>query len=153
MSNRQMKVILKEDVKSLGKMGDIVNVAEGYARNYLIPQKIAVEALTKNVKALEHQKKAIDEKAKKVHAAAETLAAKIGSMNVSIKAKAGEEEKLFGSITAMDISNALKEQGIDIDKKQIHIEETIKRLGAHTVQIKLHHNVAAQLNISVIAES
>lgn len=152
MSHRQMKVILKEDVKSLGKMGDIVNVTEGYARNYLIPKKLGVEALTKNVKALDHQKRAIDEKAKKVQSAAESLAAKIGSLNLSIKGKAGEEEKLFGSITAMDISDALKEQKIEIDKKQIHIEEPIKRLGAYTVGIKLHHNVTAQLNISVIAE-
>lgn len=152
MSHRQMKVILKEDVKSLGKMGDIVNVTEGYARNYLIPKKLGVEALTKNVKALDHQKRAIDEKAKKVQSAAESLAAKIGSLNLSIKAKAGEEEKLFGSITAMDISDALKEQKIEIDKKQIHIEEPIKRLGAYTIGIKLHHNVTAQLNISVIAE-
>lgn len=153
MSNRQMKVILKEDVKSLGKMGDIVNVAEGYARNYLIPKKLAVEALTKNLKALEHQKKSIEEKAKKIQTSAESLAAKIGSMNVSIEAKAGEEEKLFGSITAMDISEALKKQGIDIDKKQIHIEEPIKRLGDHSVQIKIHHNVTARLNVSVTAEN
>lgn len=152
MSHRQMKVILKEDVKSLGKMGDIVNVTEGYARNYLIPKKLGVEALTKNVKALDHQKRAIDEKAKKVQSAAESLAAKIGSLNLSIKAKAGEEDKLFGSITPMDISDALKEQGIEIDKKQIHVEEPIKRLGAYTVEIKLHHNVTAQLNISVVAE-
>jgi len=147
-----MKVILKEDVKNLGKMGDIVNVAEGYARNFLLPKKLAVEALTENIKALEHQKKMIQEKAKKVRNASQDLAGKISSLTISIKAKAGEEEKLFGSITSMDIAAALKNEGIDIDKKKISLEEPIKRLGSYAVSIKIHPEITAQLNISVVPE-
>ncbi len=147
-----MKVILKEDVKNLGKMGAIVNVAEGYARNYLVPKKLAVEAITENIKALEHQKKAIQEKAKKIKNSAQTLSEKISSLNLTIKAKAGEEDKLFGSITSMDIAAALKNEGIEIDKKKISLEEPIKRLGAYTVSVKVHQEIAAQLNITVVQE-
>lgn len=147
-----MKVILKEDVKNLGKMGDIVNVAEGYARNFLIPKKRAAEAITKNIKELEHQKKMIQEKAKKQKNSAQTLSEKMASLNLFIKAKAGEEEKLFGSITSMDIAAALKNEGIAIDKKKISIEEPIKRLGSYTVSVKVHPDITIQLNITVIAE-
>lgn len=145
-----MKVILKEDVKSLGKMGDIVNVAEGYAKNYLLPKKIAVEAITENIKALEHQKKVIQEKAKKEKNAAQELSGRISSMEIVLKAKAGEEEKLFGSITSMDIAEALKNEGVAIDRKKIILEEQIKRLGSYTVGVKLHPEITAQLNIKVI---
>jgi len=147
-----MKVILKEDVKNLGKMGDIVNVSEGHARNFLIPKKLAVEAVTENIKALEHQKKVIQEKAKKEKNSAQSLSDKIASLNLTIKAKAGEEEKLFGSITSMDIAAALKNEGIDIDKKRISVEEPIKRLGSYTVGVKVHPEIATQLRITVIAE-
>ncbi len=147
-----MKIILKEDVKNLGKMGDIVNVAEGYARNFLVPKKLAVEAITENIKELEHQKKVIQEKAKKQKNLAQTLSEKISSLNLFIKAKAGEEEKLFGSITSMDIAAALKNEGIDIDKKKISIEDPIKRLGAYTVSVKVLPDITAQLSITVIAE-
>lgn len=147
-----MKVILKEDVKNLGKMGDIITVAEGHARNFLLPKKLAVEALTENIKALEHQKKTIQEKAKKVKNTSQDLANRISSLSLSIKAKAGEEEKLFGSITSMDIAAALKNEGIDIDKKKISLEEPIKRLGSYAVSIKIHPEITAQLNISVVPE-
>ena len=147
-----MKVILKEDVKNLGKMGDMVNVAEGHARNFLIPQKLAVEAITKNIKALELQKKVIQGKANKEKESAQALSEKIAALNLTIKAKAGEEEKLFGSITSMDIAAELKNEGIDIDKKKISIDEPIKRLGAYTVGVKVHPDITTQLNITVIAE-
>ncbi|PIV66307.1 MAG: 50S ribosomal protein L9 [Nitrospirae bacterium CG01_land_8_20_14_3_00_44_22] len=147
-----MKVILKEDVKNLGKMGDMVNVAEGHARNFLIPQKLAVEAITKNIKALELQKKVIQKKANKEKNSAQALSEKIAALNLTIKAKAGEEEKLFGSITSMDIAAELKNEGIDIDKKKISIDEPIKRLGAYTVGVKVHPDITTQLNITVIAE-
>ncbi|MBI5203847.1 MAG: 50S ribosomal protein L9 [Nitrospirae bacterium] len=147
-----MKVILKEDVKNLGKMGDIITVAEGHARNFLLPKKLAVEALTENIKALEHQKKTIQEKAKKVKNVSQDLANRISSLALSIKAKAGEEEKLFGSITSMDIAAALKNEGIDIDRKKISLEEPIKRLGSYAVSIKIHPEITAQLNISVVPE-
>ena len=147
-----MKVILKEDVKNLGKMGDMVNVAEGHARNFLIPQKLAVEAITKNIKALELQKKVIQKKANKEKNSAQALSEKIAALNLTIKAKAGEEEKLFGSITSMDIAAELKNEGIDIDKKKISIDEPIKRLGAYTVGVKVHPDITTQLNITVVAE-
>lgn len=147
-----MKVILKADVKDLGRMGEVVNVKDGFARNYLLPQGLAAEANTKNVKALEHETKKIQEMAKKVKSGASGLAEQIAAAKVTIKAKAGEEEKLFGSVTSMDIADALKAEGIEIDKKKIHLDEPIKRLGEYTVTIKLHSEVSAQLNVQVVPE-
>jgi large subunit ribosomal protein L9 len=147
-----MKVILKEDIKHVGKMGQIVDVADGYARNYLIPKGLVAEASKKNIKFLEHEKRIIQEKAKKIKDSAQDFASRISSTTISIKAKAGEEGKLFGSITTMDIAEALQKEGIEIDKKKISLEEPIKRLGSYTVNIKLHHDVSAPLNIQVIEE-
>ena len=147
-----MKVILKADVKDLGRMGEVVNVKDGFARNYLVPQGLAAEANTKNVKALEHETKKIQEMAKKVKSGASGLAEQIAAAKVTIKAKAGEEDKLFGSVTSMDIADALKAEGIEIDKKKIHLDEPIKRLGDYAVTIKLHSEVSAQLNVQVVPE-
>ncbi len=147
-----MKLILQEDVKSLGKMGDVVNVADGYARNYLIPRKLGVEANVKNIKALEHEKRRIEEKGKKIRHDAQGLAERLSATEITLSAKAGEEEKLFGSITSMDIAEALKKEGFDIEKKKILLEEPIKRLGAYSVGIKIHHDVTAQVQVKVIAE-
>ncbi len=147
-----MKVILKDDVKGLGNMGQIVDVSDGYARNFLIPKGIALEANVKNVKALEHQKRIIQEKAKKIMNQAKDLSTKMANLNVVIKAKAGEEEKLFGSVTSMDIAEAFKNQGIDIDKKKIILEEPIKRLGTYSVNIKLHPEVTTTVNVQVVPE-
>jgi large subunit ribosomal protein L9 len=147
-----MKVILQEEVKSLGKMGDVVNVADGYARNYLIPRKLGVEANVKNVKALEHEKRKIEEKAKKVRSEAQGLAEKLAALTLTLSAKAGEEERLFGSITTMDIAEALKKEGFDIEKKKILLDEPIKRLGSHSVGIKDHSEVTTKVQINVIAE-
>lgn len=147
-----MKVVLKEDVKNLGMMGSVVNVADGYARNFLIPKDLAVEANVKSIKALEHEKKKIEEKAGKIKNAAQGLSEKLSSMTITLSAKAGEEDRLFGSITTMDISEALKREGIDIERKKIVLDEPIKRLGSYTVGIKIHHDVTSQLNIKVTAE-
>ena len=147
-----MKVILKSDVKDLGRIGEVVNVKDGFARNYLVPQGLAAEANTKNVKALEHETKKIQEMARKVKSGASGIAEQIAAAKVTIKAKAGEEDKLFGSVTSMDIADALKAEGIEIDKKKIHIDEPIKRLGDYTVTIKLHSEVSAQLNVQVVPE-
>jgi len=147
-----MQVILREDVKSLGQMGVVVNVKEGYARNFLIPKGLAVEANVKNVKELEHEKRKIQERAKKLRTGAEGLAARISETTLTIKAKAGEEEKLFGSVTAMDIAEALKTAGLDVDKKKIVLDEPIRRLGNYTVSVKIHSDVSAQLNIQVVPE-
>ena len=144
-----MKIFLKEDVKSLGKMGEVVNVAEGYARNYLIPQKMAVEANTKNVKEFEHQKRVIREKADKVRDASKAVAEKLSALTLTIKAKAGEEEKLFGSVTTMDIAEALQSAGYDIDKKKVHLDEPIKRLGTFTAEVKIHPEITAKVTVQV----
>lgn len=147
-----MKVILKSDVKDLGRIGEVVTVKDGFARNFLVPQGLAVEASTKNVKAFEHEKKEIQEMAKKVKAGAAGISERLSATKITIKAKAGEEDKLFGSVTAMDIADALKAEGIEIDKKKIHLEEPIKRLGDYTVTIKLHSEVSAQLAVQVVPE-
>lgn len=147
-----MKLILREDVKDLGVMGAVVNTKDGYARNYLIPKGLAVVANTNNVRQMEHETKKIQELAKKVKAGAEGLAARIAAVSLTIKAKAGEEEKLFGSVTTMDIAEALKAEGIEIDKKKIVLDEPIKRLGDYTVSVKIHSEIAAQLNVKVVPE-
>lgn len=150
--DRYMKVILKDDVKSLGHMGDVVNVSDGYARNFLIPQKMAVEANTANIKEFEHHKKTISAKAAKIKDASKVTAEKLAAVIVTIKAKAGEEDKLFGSVTSMDIAQALAAEGFDIDKKKIQIDEPIKRVGEYAIQVKLHSDVAATVNVHVVPE-
>ncbi|MCX8069406.1 MAG: 50S ribosomal protein L9 [Thermodesulfovibrionales bacterium] len=147
-----MQVILKEDLKNLGKVGEIVNVKDGYARNYLLPKGLAINATTKNMKALEHEKRTIIERAKKLANDAQTLASRLSEITLTIPAKAGDEEKLFGSVTSIDISEHLKVKGFEIDKRKIILEEPIKRLGLHTVVVKLHPEVTAQLKIDVIRE-
>jgi len=147
-----MKVVMKEDIKNVGKMGQIVDVADGFARNYLVPRGLAVEANTKNLKALEHEKKLIQEKAKKIKNSAETLSDKISTMTLMIKAKAGDEGKLFGAVTSMDIAELLKNEGIEMDKKKISLDEPIKRLGSYSVNIKIHAEISTHLNIQVVEE-
>ena len=147
-----MKVILKENVKYLGQMGDVVNVSNGYAINFLIPKNFAVEANTKNVKEFEHNKKNIMEKAARIKEALSLTSDKLSSLTLIIKAKAGEEDKLFGSVTNMDISEALASKGYDIDKKKISIEEPIKRLGLFNINIKLNQDITAQVKVQVVNE-
>ncbi|GMT46924.1 MAG: 50S ribosomal protein L9 [bacterium] len=147
-----MEIILRENIETLGNMGDIVTVKKGFARNYLLPRNLAVEANPRNIKEFEHHKRIIQEKANKVRNAAQILAEKIASKPVVIKAKAGEEDKLFGSVTNIDIQKALKEAGFDIEKRKIILEEPIKRLGEYTVKIKFHHEVTVNLAVQVIRE-
>jgi len=147
-----MKVILKEDVKNLGVMGQIVDVSDGYVRNFLSPRGLAVEANVKNIKSLEHQKKVIQEKAKKIKNQAQDLSARLSALTLVMKAKAGEEGKLFGSVTAMDVAEALKNEGFEIDKRKIALEEPIRRLGDFTVSLKLHAEIPTQVNVKVIEE-
>jgi len=147
-----MKVILREDVKSIGSMGQIVDVADGFGRNYLVPKGLAVEANMKNIKSLEHEKKVIQEKVKKIKNQAQDLAGRVSDTTLVIKAKAGEEGKLFGSVTTMDIVEQLKNAGIDIDKKKIILEEPIKRVGSYSIKIKIHPEIATEVNVQVIEE-
>ena len=124
-----MKVILKQNVPSLGKAGDLVKVNDGYARNLLIPKGMAVEADDKNIKALELQKKQLLQKAQKEKAAAEEQASRLSQITLTISRKVGDQHKIFGSVTSKDLETALKEQGFDIDRKMIVHDEQIKSLG------------------------
>jgi large subunit ribosomal protein L9 len=148
-----MKVILKENVESLGKTGDTIKVSDGYARNFLIPKALAVEASSKNVSALEHERNRIIQKAEKDKKKAEELAAKISGVICTILRRVGEQDKMFGSVHAKDIEKALFEQGIEIDKKNIVLEESIKSLGEFPVKIKLHSGITAQIKVVVVAET
>ncbi|MCX8033697.1 MAG: 50S ribosomal protein L9 [Thermodesulfovibrio sp.] len=147
-----MKVILKEDVPTLGKAGQIINVKDGYARNFLIPRGLAFVADEKNIKLLEYQKKKIEEEAKKKRQDAESVALRLSEIQLTIKAKAGEDHKLFGSVTSKDIAEALEKQGFSIDKKQVNIVEPIKRLGEYEVEVKLHSNIITKIKVNIIAE-
>jgi large subunit ribosomal protein L9 len=145
-----MKVILKEDVPNLGKLGETVTVAPGFGRNYLIPKGLAVLATGSNLRQLEHQRRLIAQAAEKRRLDAEALATKLGSMSVTISAQAGSEERLYGSITNRDIEAALRDQGVVVDRKQIHLEEPIKKLGIYQVPVKLGHEVEATLKVWVV---
>lgn len=145
-----MKVILLEDVKNLGNKGDIVNVAEGYAHNFLFPKKLAEQATQGGIKLVEQQKKAIEKKKAKERKMALDLAEKLSSAQVVLSVRAGEQGKLFGSITSKDISEALKNQcKINVDKRKIEMVEPIKSLGDYNVTIKLAPEVEANLRLKV----
>jgi large subunit ribosomal protein L9 len=149
---RDMKVILKEDVENLGAIGDTVTVRDGYARNYLVPRNLAVEANPRNIKEFEHHKRIIHKKADRIKNSLQIQADQMSSVPIVIKARAGGEEKLFGSVTNIDIEEALKEKGVEIDKKKILLHEPIKRLGEYTVSVKLHRDVTSNLTIQVVRE-
>jgi large subunit ribosomal protein L9 len=144
-----MKVILKENIDTLGHIGDIVKVAPGYARNYLLPKGLAIEATTKNAKALEHAKRQMEYKKNKVLEQAKQLAARIEGLTLAFARQAGEEGKLFGSVTNMELAEQLKVQGIEIDRKKIVLVESIKHVGEFTASIKIHPEVSATLKVNV----
>jgi large subunit ribosomal protein L9 len=144
-----MKVILKENIETLGHIGDIVKVAPGYARNYLVPKGLVIEATTKNAKALEHAKRQMEYKKNKVLEQAKHFAARIEGLAFVISHQAGEEGKLFGSVTNMEIADRLKAEGIEVDRKKILLAEPIKHLGEFTVAIKVHPEVIANLKVNV----
>ncbi len=145
-----MDVILREDVETLGRMGDRVNVADGYARNYLIPQKKAVEATSKSVKAVEHEKRLIAAKAGKIRKEFEALAEKVRALRITIPVQVGEGGKLFGSVTNKDIAEALANEGVDVDKRMIQMETPLREVGEFTIPIRLHHDVTAHLSVTLI---
>ncbi len=147
-----MQVILREDIDTLGKIGDVVKVADGYGRNYLVPMKKAIEATPKNVHAMDHAKKMVSDRLRKLKKEATVEADKIKSVSVTIKVKTGEEGKLFGAVTSKDIAEAVKAQGVEIDKRKIVLDEPIKRVGDYTVTVKLHTDITADIKVSVVAE-
>ncbi len=145
-----MKVILLEDVKSLGKKGEIVEVSNGYARNFILPKKKGIEATTKNLNDLKLQKANEAKIAAEQLEQAKQLAADISQKEVTVKMKVGEGGKTFGAVSTKEIATAVKEQlGLDIDKKKMQLQEPIKSLGYHIVKLKLHAKVAAELKVKV----
>lgn len=148
-----MKVILTRDVKELGKAGSVVNVAEGYARNFLLPRKLATIADEGAMKNLETKKKVLEIKGEKVLAEAEQIAGQINNLKITISGKAGAGSKLYGSVTSQDIADALtKQHNIKVDKRKIHIDEPIKSVGSYQVPIKLHHDVSAIIHVEVVGK-
>lgn len=149
-----MKVILLQDVKSLGKKGEIVNVNDGYARNFILPKKLGVEATGKNLNDLKLQKNNEKKVAQEQLEAAKALAAKLAEGGVTLAIKVGEGGRAFGSVSSKEIAAAVKEQmGLELDKKKISLKEPIKSLGTHIVTVKLHPEVAAELKVSVKEEA
>jgi large subunit ribosomal protein L9 len=145
-----MKVILKENVEHLGQIGDLVKVAPGYARNFLLPRGFAMTATEGNKKSLEHTKRQLEYKKNKVLELARSLAAKLESLVITTAHKAGEEGKLFGSVTNMEVAELLKAQGVEIDRKMIEMA-AIKQVGEHTATVKIHPEVVATLKVNVVA--
>ncbi len=147
-----MKVILRQNYETLGKTGDIIDVKNGFALNFLLPRKIAYTALKGNIASLEEEKKNIAKKSKHEIKAAESLAVELEKVSVTIPVQVGEEDKIFGTVTSQMISDSLKEKGFEIDKRKIEIPEAIKSLGIYGVSVKLHSNVEAKIKVWVVRE-
>jgi large subunit ribosomal protein L9 len=148
-----VEVILKEDIANLGKMGEVVRVRDGYARNYLLPRGLVLIANKKNVKSFEHQKRVVATQKERVVKQAQTLAEKLSQVSLVIPVKTGEEGKLFGSVTNIDIEKALKAKGIGVERRRIHLNEPIKVLGEYEVPVRLTSDVTTTLKVSVVAEA
>ena len=148
-----MKLILREDVENLGKGGDLVDVKPGYGRNFLLPRGLAVAANPRNVRELEHQKSVASAKAAKLKASAQAVAKRLAETPVVLKRKAGEQDKLFGSVTASDIAEALAARGLQLDRRAIDLSEPIKTVGDFEVPVKLHHEVVGKAKVKVVAEA
>ena len=148
-----MKVILRENVENLGKIGDIVKVSDGYARNFLLPRKLVTIADEQNVKEIEHHKKALEKKRSRDKSAANEMLKKLEAFSCTIGRKVGENEKLFGSVTTTDIAEALSKGGFEIERRMIVLDEPIKKLGVVSVPVKLQPEVTAQLKVWVVQES
>ncbi|RPI75710.1 MAG: 50S ribosomal protein L9 [Ignavibacteriales bacterium] len=147
-----MKVILRQNYESLGSVGDVVDVKDGFALNYLLPRKIAYTALKGNIAALEEEKKNFNKKTEQELKAAETLAGELEKVSVTIPVQVGEEDKIFGTVTTQMIADSLKEKGYEIDRRKIEIPESIKSLGIYGVNVKLHSNVEAKIKVWVVRE-
>lgn len=145
-----MQVILKEDVHNLGKAGELVKVKPGYGRNFLIPQGKAVIATASNVKQIEHEKKLIAAKQAQLGKDAQAMADRLASVEVQIERQAGEEDKLFGSVTSRDIAEALKDKGVTIDHRKVHMAEPIKTIGYHTIEIRLGTGITGKIKVVVV---
>jgi len=147
-----MEVILKEDVPKLGNRGDVVKVAEGYGRNYLLPRKLAIEANAATKGVIEQMKAAALRRSAREKGEAEQLAKQFDGVKLTFHRKTGERDQLFGSVTSTDIAQALEKQGFNIDRRKIHLNEPLKSLGEYTVPIRLHRDVTAPVQVAVLKE-
>ena len=147
-----MEIILQEEVANLGQIGDIVKVRDGYARNYLLPRGLAVQANRRNVRVLEHHKRLVAVKKERVQRQAQMLLDQLSALSLTIPAKAGEEGRLFGSVTNIDLEAALKEQGLTLDRRKILLDEPIKQLGSYEVPVNLGGALRANIKLEVTAE-
>jgi len=145
-------VLLREDVDHLGARGEIVKVKAGYARNYLLPRKLAVEATPGNVKQIEAERAALLKKEAKERGSAEAQAGQMGGLSLNFERKVGEHGLLYGSVTAMHIADALKEKGYEIDRRRVHLPEPIKETGEYTVSVRLHREVSVDIPVTVTGE-
>ena len=146
------KVLLREDVDDLGARGEIVRVRAGYARNYLLPRNLAVEATTGNVKGIEQERAALLKKEAKERATAEAQSQQMSTIELEFRRKAGEQGALYGSVTSMDLAEELKNRGYEIDRHRIHLREPLKRVGEYTVPVRLHREVTIDLKVKVSPE-
>lgn len=147
-----MEVILKEDIVNLGKIGEVVRVRDGYARNYLLPRGLVLIANKKNLKTYEHQKKVVADQKQKFVRQAQSVAEQLGGVSLVIPMKVGEEGRLFGSVTNIQIEKALKAKGLNVDRRKIHLEEPIKIAGDHEVPVRLSADLTVPLKVSVVPE-
>ena len=148
-----MKLILREDVYNLGKSGELVAVKDGYARNYLLPRNLGMLANAANVRQLEHEKQVIELRQQKMKGGAVEQAKKLEAVAIKIARKVGEQDKLFGSVTALDIAEALAAAGHKLDRRLIHLPEPIRAIGTYEIEIRLHREVAAKIKVEVIGEA
>ena len=148
-----MEIILQEDVENLGQIGDIIKVRAGYARNYLLPRGVALEANRRNLRILEHQKRLVAAKKDREQKQAQSLSQQLAGLSLTISARAGEEDRLFGSVTNQDIEKVLHAQGVSIDRRKILLEEPIKQLGTHTVSVQLSGGVRGSITVQVVREA
>lgn len=147
-----VQVILQDDVANLGKIGDVVRVKPGYARNFLLPRGLAVEANPKNLRVLEHHKRVIGAKAEREHKSAEAAAKRLEGLKLTVRARAGEEGRLFGSVTNIDVERLLADKGFHVERRRIGLDEPIKQLGTFPVTVQVGRNVRATIEISVEPE-
>jgi large subunit ribosomal protein L9 len=147
-----MEIILREDIEKLGTRGQVVKVAAGYARNYLLPKRLAVTATESNKKIVEQERQGHLRREAKLKNEAEDLAKILGGVTVTIAQKAGDNDQLFGSVTAKDITEALEKQNFSIDRRKIHLDEPIKQLGEHKVTVRLHREVPTEITVNVVKD-
>ena len=147
-----MEVILREHVDNLGRRGDVVKVTPGYARNYLLPRKLALAVTDNNKRQIEREKKLAEARDMEEKSAAEAVAARIGALEIEIPRRVGENDALYGSVTSADVAQALKDKGFEVDKRKIQMPEPLKALGESTIPVKIHREVVAQVKVKIVAD-